>query len=65
MPLTIKAASLIKNITRDGRIIAIKYATQTDAWNRPYLSSDVEEKFVKAVEKKAFIPSNVTEIIMA
>ncbi|AEO54495.1 hypothetical protein MYCTH_2297126 [Thermothelomyces thermophilus ATCC 42464] len=65
MTLTIKSSSLIKHITRDGRTIALKYATQTDAWNRSYLSSDVAEKFVKAVENKAYIPPDVTEIIMA
>ncbi|KAK4251308.1 hypothetical protein C7999DRAFT_28038 [Corynascus novoguineensis] len=65
MTRTIKSSSLIKTIARDGRTIALKYATQTDAWSRFYLSSDVQEKFVKAVEKKAYIPSNVTEIIMA
>ncbi|KAI1163242.1 hypothetical protein F5B18DRAFT_322741 [Nemania serpens] len=65
MTLTIKATSFIKTISRDGWTIALKYATKTDAWNRSYLSPDVEDKFVKGVENKAYIPSNVTEIIMA
>jgi hypothetical protein len=65
MTLTVKTSTLIKTITRDGRIIAVKHATQTDAWNRFYLSPDIKEKFVKAVENKAYIPSRVAEIIMA
>ncbi|KAI0539964.1 hypothetical protein GGR58DRAFT_499589 [Xylaria digitata] len=65
MALNIKATSFIKAILRDGRIILLKYATQTDAWNRSYLSSEVENRFVKAVENMAYISSNITEIIMA
>jgi len=53
----------IKTIMNAGRPIALKYATETDAWKRYALSTDVQEGFTKAMEKAA-VPSGATTAIM-
>ena len=57
------SSSIIKTIMNGGQSIALKYATETDTWKRYYLSSDVQEKFTKAMEK-ADVPTGATTAIM-
>jgi hypothetical protein len=58
------ASSFIKNITKSGRSIDCKFATQTETWNRSQLAESMQDAFVEAV-KKADVPANATTAIMA
>ena len=57
------SSSTIRSIMIGGRSITLKYATTTDTWTRPYLSSDIQEAFAKAMEK-ADVPSNAETAVM-
>lgn len=63
MPNKVISSSTIKTIVNGGRSITLKYATETETWRRLYLSSDVQEKFTKAMEKTN-VPSGATTAIM-
>ncbi|KAI0108950.1 hypothetical protein GGR51DRAFT_570189 [Nemania sp. FL0031] len=65
MTLIIKATALISTIIREGRVITVKYATKTDKWDRAYLANEIQEKFVKSVQARAFIDPRICEIVMA
>ena len=57
------ASNTIKTIINGGRTITLKYATETDAWKRYSLATDVQENFTKAMEK-ADVPAGATTAIM-
>ena len=50
--------------TVTGRIINVKYATRTETWTRPFLSPEIQEEVVKAIET-ADVPENAVTAIMA
>lgn len=57
------SSSTIKTLMKGGRSINVKYAVETDTWRRSYLAPDVQENFVKAMEK-ADVPAGATTAIM-
>ncbi|KAL8989677.1 MAG: hypothetical protein Q9177_001487 [Variospora cf. flavescens] len=57
------SSSGIKSITNSGRLIALKYATETDSWKRLTLSANVKDGFAEAMEK-ADVPTNATAAIL-
>jgi len=48
MPDKIIDSVLIKNIVKNGKVLGLKYATQTDAWNRLALGRNVKYPIVLA-----------------
>jgi len=57
-------SALIKNITKNGKNLGLKYATKTDTWTRPVLAQSVKDGFSKAIEK-ADVPANAASAILA
>lgn len=64
MPNKIISSALIKNITKNGKNLTLKYATKTDTWNRPVLAQSVKNDFSKAIEK-ANVPTDAATAILA
>ncbi|KAM3416193.1 hypothetical protein BST61_g7799 [Cercospora zeina] len=64
MPNNVITSNLIKTISKGGRQIKVMFASETTNWRRTFLSSDVRENFVQALEK-AEIPAGATKAIMA
>lgn len=65
MPIKIlNSVSIRKVATRGGRQINVKFANETDAWRRTYLSQEIRDHFIKAMEK-ADVPPAATTAIMA
>jgi hypothetical protein len=57
-------AKLIKQVTNSGgRLINVKYATETQAWKRNQLAPENQHAFVAAVEK-ADVPAGATTAVM-
>lgn len=57
------ASSAIKTVMNEGRVIIVKYTTETQAWKRITLATDTQEEFAQAVEK-ADVPTGATTAIM-
>lgn len=53
----------IKSVVANGRKVLVKYATKPESWNRPYLSTAVQDRHASAIEK-ADIPRGATVAIM-
>nr|KMM70900.1 hypothetical protein CPAG_07209 [Coccidioides posadasii RMSCC 3488] len=51
MPYSILNSLLIKTIVKNGKNLDVKYATRTTAWARLLLAKNVQQDFVKAIEK--------------
>lgn len=64
MPNKIISSALVKNITKNGKNLTLKYATKTDKWTRPVLAQSVKNDFSKAVEK-ANVPTDAATAILA
>ncbi|KAG5305245.1 hypothetical protein I7I50_05579 [Histoplasma capsulatum G186AR] len=64
MPYSILNSLLIKTIVKNGKNLHVKYATQTTAWARLLLSRNVQQNFVKAIEK-ADVPEGAASAILA
>ena len=54
----------IKNITKNGKTLTLKYATKTDTWYRPVLGQSVVKDFSNAVQN-ADVPTNAATAILA
>ncbi|EPE05818.1 hypothetical protein F503_08349 [Ophiostoma piceae UAMH 11346] len=63
MPNKVISSTIIKTISVHGKALIVKYATRTETWYRPYLSTTVQSDFASAVEK-ADIPAGATVAIM-
>lgn len=55
---------MIKNITKNGKKLTLKYSTRTEKWTRPVLAHSVKQEFSKAVQK-ANVPKNAATAILA
>lgn len=64
MPNKVINSTLIKSITKNGNSFALKYATQTETWNRTYLTQSVKDDFSNAIEK-ADVPANAASATLA
>ncbi|KAF2724744.1 hypothetical protein K431DRAFT_216969 [Polychaeton citri CBS 116435] len=64
MPIQIINSALTRTIANGGRQITLKFANETEAWRRTFLSQEMRDGFAKAMEK-ADIPPRATVAIMA
>jgi hypothetical protein len=64
MPNTILNSVFIRSVQNGTKRVAVKFATETDTWNRPFLAQSVMDDFSKAIEK-ADIPAEATTAILA
>ncbi|OAX84184.1 hypothetical protein ACJ72_01459 [Emergomyces africanus] len=64
MPYSILNSLLIKTIVKNGTNLDVKYATRTTAWARLLLAKDVQQDFVKAIEK-ADVPEGAASATLA
>ncbi|EDN08735.1 hypothetical protein I7I51_00385 [Histoplasma capsulatum] len=55
---------LIKTIVKNGKNLDVKYATRTTAWARLLLAKNVQQDFVKAIEK-ADVPEGAASATLA
>lgn len=61
----IVSSQLIKALNTSGKAVTAKYATKTSAWERTFLSQNVQDDFCKALEKTSDIPAGATIAILA
>ena len=64
MPNNVVNSTLIKQITKNGKSFALKYATQTETWTRTNLAQSVKDDFSKVIEK-ADVPANAASATLA
>lgn len=56
-------SSFIKSIVKNGKNLAVEYATETAAWKRTQLANAVKEDFTQALEKSD-VPANAAKAIL-
>lgn len=64
MPNNVVNSALIKQITKNGKNLALKYATQTETWTRTYLAQSVKDDFSRVIEK-ADVPAKAATATLA
>ncbi|KAL2368283.1 hypothetical protein RJ035_006229 [Blastomyces gilchristii] len=64
MPYSILNSLLISTIVKNGKNLDVKYATRTTAWARLLLAKNVQQDFVKAIEK-ADVPEGAASATLA
>lgn len=64
MPNKVFNSTLIQQITKNGKTLALKYATQTETWTRTYLAQSVKDDFSETIGK-ADVPANAASAILA
>jgi hypothetical protein len=58
------SSQLIRTVSASGKVVKVKYTTQTESWDRTYLATHVQDDFSNAVEKTD-IPEGATVAILA
>ena len=65
MSAKLVASTSIKSVQADGKSITVKYATETTAWKRTFISQDLQTKFAQIVENKhAQLPARTVMVAM-
>jgi hypothetical protein len=63
-PNKIFKSAFIKNVIKNGKPLAVEYATETTSWRRTLLAQSVQEDFSQAVEKSD-VPAGAAHAILA